>query len=223
MASAVGLTAFWLSLPFMLQDTLQDKWSPCHNICTVLMSIQSMLTDPNCSSPANPEAAQLYTKDRTAYNRCVCTHGLLHSLLCVILSCMGVITGQGGCACGVRGSVCNEGASACKVSPKESATEPRGCRLPPSRTSFEDLQMLCSIACQPCTRQSCVTAAMCAWKPNGTWALLQQLVITVSVCCAGGCAALLPRALRAANSLHRASAGPQQQQPAAADRLVSSK
>lgn len=53
----------------VLQDTLQDKWSPCHNICTVLMSIQSMLTDPNCSSPANPEAAQLYTKDRTAYNR----------------------------------------------------------------------------------------------------------------------------------------------------------
>ena len=98
--------------------------------------------------------------------------------------------------------------------------------------SFEDLLRgpadaqahgLCSIACQPCTRQSCVTAAMCAWKPNGTWALLQQLVITVSVCCAGGCAALLPRALRAANSLHRASAGPQQQQPAAADRLVSSK
>lgn len=50
-------------------DTLQDKWSPCHNISTVLMSIQSMLTDPNCSSPANPEAAQLYVKDRTAYNR----------------------------------------------------------------------------------------------------------------------------------------------------------
>jgi ubiquitin-conjugating enzyme E2 A len=48
---------------------LQDKWSPCHNICTVLMSIQSMLTDPNCSSPANPEAAQLYIKDKTAYNR----------------------------------------------------------------------------------------------------------------------------------------------------------
>eukprot|EP00775_Hariotina_reticulata_P010947 gene10947-11101_t len=50
-------------------DTIQDKWSPCHNICTVLMSIQSLLTDPNCASPANPEAAQLYTKDRTAYNR----------------------------------------------------------------------------------------------------------------------------------------------------------
>eukprot|EP00879_Flechtneria_rotunda_P007064 GHRR01007414.1.p1 GENE.GHRR01007414.1~~GHRR01007414.1.p1 ORF type:complete len:138 (+),score=33.08 GHRR01007414.1:562-975(+) len=50
-------------------DTIQDKWSPCHNICTVLMSIQSLLTDPNCSSPANPEAAQLYIKDKKAYNR----------------------------------------------------------------------------------------------------------------------------------------------------------
>lgn len=50
-------------------DIIQDKWSPCHNICTILMSIQSLLTDPNCSSPANPEAAQLYTKDRPAYNR----------------------------------------------------------------------------------------------------------------------------------------------------------
>jgi ubiquitin-conjugating enzyme E2 A len=52
-------------------DTIQDKWSPCHNICTVLMSIQSLLTDPNCSSPANTEAAQLYTKDKAAYNRWV--------------------------------------------------------------------------------------------------------------------------------------------------------
>lgn len=50
-------------------DILQDKWTPCHNVCSVLMSILSMLTDPNCSSPANPEAAQLYMKDRTAYNR----------------------------------------------------------------------------------------------------------------------------------------------------------
>lgn len=50
-------------------DTLQDKWSPCHNVNSVLMSIQSMLTDPNCSSPANPEAAQLFIKDKAAYNR----------------------------------------------------------------------------------------------------------------------------------------------------------
>lgn len=50
-------------------DLLQDKWSPCNTICTLLMSIQSLLTDPNCASPANAEAAQLYIKDPAAYNR----------------------------------------------------------------------------------------------------------------------------------------------------------
>ena len=50
-------------------DLLQDQWSPCHTICTLLTSIQSLLTDPNCTSPANPEAAQLYLKDRPAYNK----------------------------------------------------------------------------------------------------------------------------------------------------------
>lgn len=50
-------------------DLLQDQWSPCHNICTLLTSIQSLLTDPNCASPANPEAAQLYLKDTSAYNK----------------------------------------------------------------------------------------------------------------------------------------------------------
>ncbi len=52
-------------------DIIQDQWSPCHNICTILTSIQSLLTDPNCASPANPEAANLYTNDRQAYNRYV--------------------------------------------------------------------------------------------------------------------------------------------------------
>lgn len=50
-------------------DTLQDAWKPIHNVCTVLTSVQSLLTDPNCASPANPEAANLYNSDRTAYNK----------------------------------------------------------------------------------------------------------------------------------------------------------
>jgi hypothetical protein len=40
-------------------DIIQEHWSPCHNICSILTSIQSLLTDPNCASPANPEAAQV--------------------------------------------------------------------------------------------------------------------------------------------------------------------
>ncbi|KIZ07222.1 hypothetical protein MNEG_0735 [Monoraphidium neglectum] len=50
-------------------DLLQDAWSPCHSVSTLLTSIQSLLTDPNCSSPANPEAAHQYVADRVAYNR----------------------------------------------------------------------------------------------------------------------------------------------------------
>ena len=49
--------------------TPQDNWSPVHSICTLLTSIQSLLTDPNCASPANPEAAKMYKDDRPAYNK----------------------------------------------------------------------------------------------------------------------------------------------------------
>ena len=50
-------------------DIIQDQWSPCHNICTILSSIQSLLCDPNPNSPANPEAAQLFTHDKSAYHK----------------------------------------------------------------------------------------------------------------------------------------------------------
>jgi ubiquitin-conjugating enzyme E2 A len=42
-------------------DILQNNWSPCYDIAAVLTSIQSLLTDPNPKSPANVEAAKLYT------------------------------------------------------------------------------------------------------------------------------------------------------------------
>ncbi|KAH9297111.1 hypothetical protein KI387_028793, partial [Taxus chinensis] len=44
----------------LCMDIIQDAWSPFRNVCTILTSIQSLLTDPNIVSPANPEAAQLY-------------------------------------------------------------------------------------------------------------------------------------------------------------------
>jgi len=50
-------------------DIIQDKWSPVHSISTILTSIQSLLTDPNVKSPANVEAAKLYSTNRTEYNR----------------------------------------------------------------------------------------------------------------------------------------------------------
>jgi len=48
-------------------DILQNEWTPAQNVRTILYSIRSLLMDPNPSSPANREAAELYNKDRTAY------------------------------------------------------------------------------------------------------------------------------------------------------------
>ena len=50
-------------------DILQDKWSPVYDIKSVLLSIQSLLTDPNPDSPANTEASQLYVSNRREYNK----------------------------------------------------------------------------------------------------------------------------------------------------------
>jgi len=38
-------------------------------VSAILTSIQSLLTDPNPNSPANTEAARLYTENRKLYER----------------------------------------------------------------------------------------------------------------------------------------------------------
>ena len=50
-------------------DLIQDNWSPIYTICSILIAIRSLLTDPNCASPANPEAAHLYQTDKKQYAR----------------------------------------------------------------------------------------------------------------------------------------------------------
>lgn len=50
-------------------DILQNQWSPIYDISAILTSIQSLLTDPNPNSPANGEAAKLWTENRREYNR----------------------------------------------------------------------------------------------------------------------------------------------------------
>ncbi len=41
-------------------DILKDQWSPALSISKVLLSISSMLTDPNPNSPLNAEAGEWY-------------------------------------------------------------------------------------------------------------------------------------------------------------------
>ena len=50
-------------------DILQNNWSPIYDISAVLTSIQSLLSDPNPNSPANTEAAKLFSENRREYNR----------------------------------------------------------------------------------------------------------------------------------------------------------
>eukprot|EP00216_Chloropicon_sp_CCMP2111_P006174 CAMPEP_0198239912 /NCGR_PEP_ID=MMETSP1446-20131203/5184_1 /TAXON_ID=1461542 ORGANISM="Unidentified sp, Strain CCMP2111" /NCGR_SAMPLE_ID=MMETSP1446 /ASSEMBLY_ACC=CAM_ASM_001112 /LENGTH=173 /DNA_ID=CAMNT_0043922579 /DNA_START=60 /DNA_END=581 /DNA_ORIENTATION=+ len=50
-------------------DILQNKWSPVYDVAAILTSIQSLLTDPNPNSPANSEAARLFTEDKGEYTR----------------------------------------------------------------------------------------------------------------------------------------------------------
>ena len=48
-------------------DILKDKWSPALSISKVLLSIESLLTDPNPDDPFVPEIANLYKKNPAAY------------------------------------------------------------------------------------------------------------------------------------------------------------
>ncbi|EIN07671.1 hypothetical protein PUNSTDRAFT_88295 [Punctularia strigosozonata HHB-11173 SS5] len=41
-------------------DILQDKWSAVYSVQTILLSLQSLLGEPNNASPLNPDAAQLW-------------------------------------------------------------------------------------------------------------------------------------------------------------------
>jgi ubiquitin-protein ligase len=50
-------------------DILQGQWTPTMRIITTLISIQSLLDDPNPSSPANSTAAGVYSKSKEEYRK----------------------------------------------------------------------------------------------------------------------------------------------------------
>jgi len=55
-------------------DILKDKWSPILTIGKVLLSICSLLSDPNPDDPLNPEVATNFLSDRPYHDRMAREH-----------------------------------------------------------------------------------------------------------------------------------------------------
>lgn len=49
-------------------DILKDQWSPALTINKVLLSIISLLNDPNPNDPLVSEIAEIYLQDKNKYN-----------------------------------------------------------------------------------------------------------------------------------------------------------
>lgn len=52
-------------------DILKSEWSPALNISKLMLSICSLLSEPNPDDPLDTDAARLYKSDREAYNNTV--------------------------------------------------------------------------------------------------------------------------------------------------------
>jgi ubiquitin-conjugating enzyme E2 D len=50
-------------------DILQDQWSPALTISKLLISITSLLSDPNPYDPMVPEIARMYKEDKVKHDR----------------------------------------------------------------------------------------------------------------------------------------------------------
>jgi len=51
------------------QETADERWRPIHSIESILLSVISMLNDPNIESPANLDASNEFKSARDVFNK----------------------------------------------------------------------------------------------------------------------------------------------------------
>jgi len=55
----------------MSGELAEERWLPTQSVTTIVLSLMSLLNDPNCSSPANVDASVEWRKHRESYiNKC---------------------------------------------------------------------------------------------------------------------------------------------------------
>lgn len=62
-------------------DILNNNWSPALTIIKVLLSISSLLTDPNPNDPLDKYAANLYLNNKEEYNKQARLKTIQHAIL----------------------------------------------------------------------------------------------------------------------------------------------
>lgn len=60
-------------------DILKENWSPALTVAKLLLSICSLMEDPNPDDPLRVDAADLFLKDKAAYTAAVNTHTLFYA------------------------------------------------------------------------------------------------------------------------------------------------
>jgi ubiquitin-conjugating enzyme E2 D/E len=60
-------------------DILKDQWSPALNITKVLLSICSLLDEPNPDDPLMPEIAQLFKSNKPEFTRIAREHTIKYA------------------------------------------------------------------------------------------------------------------------------------------------
>ena len=61
-------------------DILKDAWTPILNISKVLLSVCSLLSDPNQNDPLEKSIAKQYIENREKYNRIARNHTYTHAI-----------------------------------------------------------------------------------------------------------------------------------------------